>query len=299
MPKNRKGSGLGRTVRLLLLGLANLVLIIAVILQGNNVALLNPKGAVANEQLNLMILTVGIMLIIAIPALFLLYFFAWKYRESNHKPKRDLKVRHTWRLDLVMWGTPFIFMLVLAGIMIPATHRLEPNKEIDAKADKLTIQVVSLSWKWLFIYPEQNIATVNYVQIPVDTPVEFHLTADESPMSSFWIPNLGGMLYAMTGHSNELNLIADTPGNYPGSTAEINGSGFSGMKFTANASSRDEFDKWVREVKRSPNVLYEAEYKKLLEPTEKHPVALYSAAKHDLYDTVLKKYMDHSGGHGH
>jgi cytochrome o ubiquinol oxidase subunit 2 len=155
-----------------------------------------------------------------------------------------------------------------------------------------------MQWKWLFIYPEQNIATVNFVQIPEDTPVEFELTADEAPMSSFWIPNLGGMLYAMTGHNNRLHLIADTPGDYPGSSAEINGAGFAGMQFTARASSRGDFDQWLQKVKRSPAVLDGAEYAKLLKPSENNPAAFYSATEEGMYDKVLKKYMG-SGSHGH
>src|SRR3989344_4177726 len=117
-----------------------------------------------------------------------------------------------------------------------------------------------MRWKWLFIYPEQGIATVNFVQIPVNRPIQFELTADETPMSSFWIPNLGGQLYTMTSHVNRLNLMADTPGEYTGSSAEINGAGFAGMKFTARVGSQEDFDRFVQNVKRYPSVLNTTTY---------------------------------------
>ena len=156
--------------------------------------------------------------------------------------------------------------------------------------------MVALRWKWLFIYPEQGIATVNYVQVPTGTPVTFELTADDAPMSSFWIPNLGGMLYAMTGHVNHLNLLAETPGDYPGSSAEINGAGFAGMKFTARATSMADFEAWVRLVKPSSEVLNAAEYERLLEPSENNPAVVYASVDRDLYDKVLMKY---NGAHNH
>jgi cytochrome o ubiquinol oxidase subunit 2 len=299
MAQNKKKTSKGRPVRLVLLGLAGLALIIKVLLDGHNIALFNPKGLIAHEQLGLMAFTATLLLAVAIPALFLLFFTAWKYRESNPKATYAPNTPHSKLLDLSMWLIPSVFMLVLALVMWPATHRLEPNKVIAADAKPVTIQVIATRWKWLFIYPEQNIATVNFVQIPVHTPVTFQLTADEAPMSSFWIPNLGGMLYAMTGHVNDLNLIADTPGDYPGSTAEINGAGFAGMKFTARASSKADFDQWVQEVKLSPDVLNSAEYDQLIKPSENHPAAFYSATDSGLYDKVLMKYMGPSDGHSH
>ena len=244
----------------------------------------------------MMILTATVLLTIAIPTLFLFYFTAWKYRETNTKASYEPdRPRGKW-FNLSAWGIPTIFMLVLATFMWSATHRLVPQKLIAANAKPITIQVVSMRWKWLFIYPEQNIATVNFVQIPVNTPIQFELTADAAPMSSFWIPNLGGQLYAMTGHINRLNLIADTPGDYTGSSAEINGAGFAGMKFMARAGSREAFDQWVQAVKRSPDVLDASTYKSVLAPSENNPPVLYSAYELNLYDKVLMKY---NGSHNH
>jgi cytochrome o ubiquinol oxidase subunit 2 len=273
------------------LALVGLVLLITVLMHGHNVALLNPKGLIAHEQVGLMVFTAVLLLVVAIPSLILLFFTAWKYRESNIRAKHDPDARNGRFVVLSMWGVPSVFMLILALVMWPATHRLVPQKLIAADAKPLTIQVVSMRWKWLFIYPEQNIATVNFVQIPKNTPVQFELTADDAPMSSFWIPNLGGQLYTMTGMVNRLNLLADTPGDYPGSSAEISGAGFTGMKFTARVSSKEDFDDWVHVTKLSPDVLDAAGYEKLLKPSEDNPAAFYSAADSDLYDKVLMKYM--------
>ncbi|MBA3758043.1 COX aromatic rich motif-containing protein [Candidatus Saccharibacteria bacterium] len=287
---NKKKHSPGGLLLLILLGLASFGLLLAFLLRGKNVALFNPKGLIAQAQLDLMLLTIIVLLVIALPTLFLVFFIAWKYRESNQKTIHHSGTRHSKLLDLSMWSIPTAFMLVLAVIMWSATHRLVPQKTIAADAKPIRIQVVSMRWKWLFIYPDYNIATVNFVQVPLDTPVQFDLTADEAPMSSFWIPNLGGQLYSMTGHVNRLNLIADTPGDYPGSSAEINGAGFSGMKFTARASNMDDFYRWVQEVKQSPEVLDTATYDGVLEPSENNSVAVYSAYTKGLYDRVLTKY---------
>ncbi|HEX8762540.1 MAG TPA: COX aromatic rich motif-containing protein [Candidatus Saccharimonadales bacterium] len=298
MPKNRKKNGHGGIVGGLFLVLLSLTLLIATLLHGNNIALFNPKGMIAHEQLRLMILVVSILLIIAIPTLTLLFFTAWRYRESNTKSTHDPNVRHNKLIDVGMWLIPSSFMAVLALIMWPATHRLEPQKAIHPDAKPLTVQVVSMRWKWLFIYPEQRIATVNYLQIPAHTPIRFDLTADNAPMSSFWIPNLAGMLYTMTGHTNRLNLVADTPGDYPGSSAEINGAGFAGMKFTTKVSSHADFDRWVGGVQASGKTLDTTEYERLLEPSENNPAALYVTPNPDIYDKVLMKYTG-PGGHMH
>lgn len=296
MTKNRKKSGLGRMVGLILLVLVYLAVIVTVLLQGQNVALFNPKGWIAEEQHKLMVAAVGIMFLVAVPAVSLFYFMAWRYRESNHKARHDPNAGPGKLLVASMWLVPITIAVVMTSIMIPATHRLEPQKQIASDAENLTIQVVAMRWKWLFIYPEQNIATVNYVQIPVDTPVTFELTADEAPMSSFWIPNLGGMLYAMSGHTNRLNLMADTLGEYPGSSAEINGAGFAGMKFVAHATSKKDFDVWARELNLSSSPLSTSEYDKLVKPSENNPIAAYSLADSDLYAKVVMKYM---GSHEH
>lgn len=297
MIKRQKKVSQGRSIWLTLVGLICLGLLIALLLKGNDVALLNPKGLIANEQFNLIAFSVALMMIMAVPTLFLLYFFAWKYRDTNERSTYDPQVHNSTLFNVSLWAIPSAFMIVLAIVMWPATHRLEPKKAIVSDKKPITIQVVALRWKWLFIYPEQNIATVNFVQVPTDRPVQFDLTADMAPMSSFWIPHWGGQLYAMTGHMNRLNLIAETPGDYPGSSAEINGRGFAGMKFVARASSQESFDAWVQDVRKSQMVLDSAAYETLVRPSENNPVEKYAAYDAELYDNVLIKYGGHSSNH--
>lgn len=291
---NKKRHGHGWLALFIPLALFDLGLLIYNLIDGKNIALFHTKGLIAQEQRELMIFAVVILLIATIPTLFILYFTAWKYRESNTKAVHDPLARQSPFVAGMMWLIPMAFLIAMAPVLWSSTHRLEPNKAIAADAKPITIQVVAMRWKWVFLYPEQQIATVNFVQIPKDTPVTFQLTADEAPMSSFWIPNLGGQIYAMTSHVNKLNLIGDTVGDYPGSTPEINGSGFSGMKFTARVSSTNDFESWVQGVKQSNNELSTDQYSNLLKPTENNPVAFYSDYQGDIYQKVFEKYM---GGH--
>lgn len=274
----------------LLAAVALVISILVLLLHNKNFAVFNAKGFVAGEQSSLIVTVSAILFAVAVPTLALLYYVAWKYRETNHKSTYAPHSNHGKFFAFSIWALPTFIMLILAVIMIPATQRLDPRKEISSTKKTLTVQVVAMRWKWIFIYPEQNIATVNYVQLPTDTPVAFELSADESPMSSFWIPNLGGQLYAMTGHVNTLHLMAHKNGDYPGSSAELTGAGFSGMKFVARATSSNDFDEWVNNVKASPNALDSAEYNKLLKPSENHKTAFYAETQPDLFSTMLSKY---------
>jgi cytochrome o ubiquinol oxidase subunit 2 len=272
--------------------IADFVLLINYFMQGRNVALLNPQGYVAEQQLYLFIFTTVLLLIIAVPSIGAIYYMAWKYRKSETNTLYKPEKKHGKGFVFTIWAVPTFFMFVLAGVMVPATHRLVPQKVVANGAEPITIQVVSMNWKWLFIYPEQGIATVNYVKLPIDRPVTFEMTADESPMSSFWIPNLGGQLYSMATHVNRLNLLPNTIGDFPGSSAEINGRGFAGMKFTASVTSEDDFEKWVRDVSNHPDKLTSDAYDQLLEPSEYNPVAYYSEFEDNLFAKVIQKYYD-------
>jgi len=295
---NTKSRSRGWPAWIFILPVIDFVLLIRYLLRGKNVALFNPKGVIAQQQHTLMMFTLGILLAVAIPTLFVLFYFAWKYRESNTKTKHAPESKHGRSLVLRMWLLPVTIMVVLASVMWPATHKLVPQRAIASGTEPLTIQVISLRWKWLFLYPEQQIASVNFVQIPLNRPVTFEMTADETPMSSFWIPNLGGQLYTMTSHVNRLNLMATKAGDYPGSSAEINGMGFAGMKFTARAGSAQNFDNWVQSVKQSPDSLDTTAYNKLLQPSENNPAAFYSSYEPNLYADVILKYTG-PGGHTH
>lgn len=273
------------------------VLLIALLLRGKEIPLLDPKGVVADEQYRLLIVSTGIMLAFAAVVLFFIYFFAWKYRETNQKTVHNPKAGRSKLLMATAWSSPIAIFIILAALMLPATQKLEPQRSIESDKEELTIRVIAMRWKWLFLYPEQDIATVNYVQLPVDTPVRFELTADEAPMQSFWIPHLGGMLYAMTEHVNPLNLMAHTVGDYSGGAAEVNGHGFAGMRFTARVSTQADFDAWAAETAQSSSTLDAAEYDRLLTPTEYDEAAAYaSPANEELFGVLLQKY---AGSHSH
>lgn len=297
MPRHTKS--LFRSLLPAIIVLAGLLLLAAIIhflTKDADIALLNPKGMVANEQFKLLVTSTLIMLAFAIPVSLTIYFFAWRYREDNQKTTFNPAMKENKGYLLFAWGGPMIVVAILASLMIPATHQLAHQKPIESDKKPLTVQVVALNWKWLFIYPEQGIASLNYTQIPVDTPVRFELTADGAPMSSFWVPHLGGMLYVMTGHVNPINLIGDTIGEYPGGSAEINGRGFANMRFMANVSSQNDFDTWVKEAKQSPTALSTEEYEKLQQPSENDKPQIFRDASPDFYSKIVSKY---AGSHDH
>jgi len=170
-----------------------------------------------------------------------------------------------------------------------SSHHLDPYRPLDSDVKPITIQVVALDWKWLFIYPEQGIATVNKIVFPANTPVNFQITSD-SVMNSFFIPALGGQIYAMAGMQTKLHLIANENGEFDGISANYSGAGFTGMKFKAVATSQADFNAWVSEVKSAPKQLDSAEYEALAKPSEKNPVELYSSYKPNLFQVILDKY---------
>ena len=264
-------------------------------------AVLDPKGLIALSERTLMLHAVEFMLIVAIPVYFLLFFFAWRYRARkgnaipNIKEEQPLYLpnwEHSKLEELVWWAIPLEIVLVLGALTWGSTHQLDPRKPLDLLPGQapLVVEVVALDWKWLFIYPEQNIATVNYVRVPVDVPVEFKVTAD-APMNSFWIPQLGGQIYAMTGMVNSLNLVANHVGKYDGGSANYSGYGFAQMKFIAEATSQSDFDAWVASVKTNSTVLTQSEYRALAEQGVSKPLAYGSVASH-LYDTIVMQFMD-------
>ncbi len=256
----------------------------------HNMGVFNPKGVIALAEMNLIVTTTLLMLIVVIPVFIMLAVFSWRYRASNTKAKYTPDWHSNATLEIIWWAIPAAIITTLAVITWTSSHELDPFKPIVSSVPPITIQVVALEWKWLFIYPEQNIATVNFVQFPVGTPINFRITGD-APMNSFWIPQLAGQIYAMAGMDTMLHLMAEDEGDYAGLSANYSGYGFSGMKFTARASSRDEFDKWVNEVKQSPNALTSEEYEKLTKKSRNNAVAHYSSAKEGLYDKIIMKYM--------
>lgn len=256
----------------------------------DSLAVLNPQGEVANKQKNLILFTLALSLVVVIPVFIMTFWFAWKYREGNTKSKYTPDWDHSVVAETIWWAIPLIIISILAVITYRSSHDLDPFKSLSSTKPPLTIQVVALDWKWLFIYPKQQIASLNYVKFPQQTPIRFEITSD-APMNSFWIPQLGGQIYAMSGMSTHLNLMADHSGIYRGSSANISGRGFAGMHFNAESSSDTEFTSWISNAQASGNRLGLAEYEKLSRPSQNNPPAIYSGIDKHLYDTIVMKYM--------
>ena len=270
--------------------LIDLVLVFWILLAGHDITMLNPKGLIAHEERNLILLVIPIMFAVLIPVFIATFLIAWKYREGNTKATYTPDWDYSPKLQTLWWGILCTVTAVLCVINWHAAHALDPHVSISSTSKPLKIQVVALQWKWLFIYPEQGIATVNYVAFPEKTPITFELTGD-APMNSFWIPSLGSQMYAMAGMVTHLPLIADSVGEFRGSTAEISGRGFASMRFKAKSVSDSDFDAWVTSVKQSPLTLTFEGYKKLAEPSEDTPPTFYSSTQKGLYNTIIMKFM--------
>ncbi len=260
-----------------------------IFLQNGNIQVLNPKGWVAERQRSLIIISALLMLIVVVPVFWMTFYFVWKYRAGNSKAKYSPDWDNNNVAELIWWGFPFAIVVALSILAYKSSHELDPFKPLVSDTKPITIQVVALRWKWLFIYPEQKIATINYIQFPEQTPLNFEITGD-APMNSFWIPQLGGQVYAMPGMRTKLHLIANELGSFRGSSANLSGTGFSGMTFTAKSSSQEDFDAWVSSAQSSA-ALSSDEYEQLVKPTSYHPVALYTLQDESLFDTIVMKYM--------
>lgn len=279
---------------LLFTGLMLLIILIMQPLQilhfREKIAVLFPKGLIALEQRNLLFIIQFLMLLIIIPVYVLTFIFSWIYRADNPKGKYDPDLVDNKIAEYIWWGIPFVMVLIIAVLTGIKTHQLDPYKSIESKNKEMTIQVVALQWKWLFIYPEEEIATVNFVQFPKDTPIRFELTAD-APMNSFWIPHLGGQIYAMPAMKTVLNLIADEVGDFRGSSANISGEGFAGMTFITRASTEEDYHKWVNAAKQSSKNLTLKDYNQLTVPSQNNPVEIFQLKDLSLFDHIVTKYM--------
>lgn len=256
----------------------------------DHIAVLFPKGIIALEERNLLFIIQVIMLLVIIPVYILTFVFSWRYRAHNNKATYDPDLVDSRGAEYVWWGIPLVLTAIIAVLTWTKTHELDPFKPIASDKKPLTIQVVALQWKWLFIYPEEKIAVVNFLQFPKDTPLHFEITAD-APMNSFWIPHLGGQIYAMPKMKTELNLIANETGSFRGSSANLSGEGFSGMHFIAKASSEEDYHKWLESAKKSSHGLTMDEYKLLAAPSKNNEVEIYQLKEEKLFDQIIMRYM--------
>ncbi|MEM7732195.1 MAG: ubiquinol oxidase subunit II [Pseudomonadota bacterium] len=272
-------------------------LAIATLLSGCNLVLLNPNGDVAAQKGDLIVYATVLMLIVILPVMALTVFFAMKYREDNKSATYAPDWDHSISLEIVIWAVPLAIIICLAGLTWVATHRLDPYQDlrrisetqpIDQSVKPLEIHVVSLDWKWLFIYPEQNIATVNEFAAVVDRPIEFKLTSD-TVMNAFYVPDLAGMIYAMAGMETELNAVINVPGTYEGFSANYSGNGFSHMNFDFHGLDDAGFDAWVETVRDQGRAseLDQVAYNQLQQPSIDHKVTYYGHVRDGLWRRIV------------
>lgn len=260
------------------------------LLSGCQLDILNPKGIIAIQERNLLIEATLLMLIVVIPVIIMNFIFVWRYRAGKGKGKYTPKWAHNNSLEAVVWAIPCIIIGVLATMTWYSTHQLDPYKPLNVKQKPLVIQAVALNWRWMFIYPNQNIATINYVQIPVHTPVRFLVTSD-APMNSLEIPQLAGQIYAMTGMRTKLNLMANEVGTYRGLSTNFSGEGFSGMHFIVRVDSKNAFENWVAKTKQSKNPLTLNKYKSLAKDSQDESMHFFSSPAKNLFNSIIMKYM--------
>ena len=266
---------------------------------GCKMVVLSPAGDIAAQQRDLILLATGLMLLIIIPVIALTLLFAWKYRASNPAAAAVYapEWHHSTRLEMVVWGAPLAIILVLGAVTWVTSHtldpyrpleRLGPHRPIPAGVRPLEVDVVALDWKWLFIYPEQGVATVNELAAPVDRPIEFKITAS-SVMNSFYTPALAGQIYAMPGMQTQLHAVINRPGVYDGFSSNYSGAGFSGMHFKFKGLTPGEFDRWVAEAKAAPPSLTRASYLALAHPSADEPVRRYAHIDPTLFLAVVDR----------
>lgn len=251
--------------------------------------LLDPKGPVSQGQVNMIYYSTFLILLVVIPVIILLVRITIRYRESNTKVKYMPEWAHNTKLEVVWWSIPIIIIIFLATATFNSSIALDPKKSVAKPGEKeLKIQAISLNWKWLFLYPEQKIATVDYLQLPLDVPVMIQLTAD-APMNSLLIPNLAGQVYAMAGMTTHLNMRGEHIGEYQGISASFTGGEYAKMRFVTKVDTVQKFDEWVNQVKASNNPLSLDVYQELVKDSLVKPTR-YSVFSEGLYQFVLDKY---------
>ncbi|OBX33741.1 cytochrome bo(3) ubiquinol oxidase subunit 2 precursor [Halomonas elongata] len=234
-----------------------LLLSLPLLLAGCSSALLDPKGQIGEEQRTLILTAFGLMQIVVVPVIVMTLLFAWRYRRSNRDATYAPDWAHSNKIEAVVWFIPMVIIAFLAVLTWYTSHSLDPHKTIEPaenQQEPMEIQAVSLDWKWLFIYPEQGIATVNELAFPEDTPVRFRVSSG-SVMNAFFIPRLGSQIYAMAGMDNDVHLVADEPGVYDGRSTNYSGAGFSEMTFKAHVGTQEDFESWVEKVRESSDSL--------------------------------------------
>ncbi|MCV0425439.1 MAG: ubiquinol oxidase subunit II [Roseibium sp.] len=262
------------------------------LLQGcglSDAPVLFPKGPIALAERNLLFTAFALMMIVAIPAIGLTLFFVWRYRRGNDAPAYTPDWEGSWKVETVVWLVPAAIIVVLGTLVWNTTHKLDPYVELTGDKPAFRVQAIALDWKWLFLYPELGVASVNELAFPADRPLNVEITSD-TVMNSLMIPALGGQIYAMAGMRSELNLLANEPGVFTGRNTMYSGDGFADQHFKAHAMNEADFNSWKAKVTGDANVLDAKTYLELHKQSVANPVTYYSAFEKDLFDIILRKY---------
>ena len=277
-----------------------ILLSLAASLGGCNLIVLAPAGDVAAQQRDLVVIATVLMLLIVLPVMLLTVFFAWRYRQSNTAAPYEPDWDHSTQLELVIWSAPLLIIICLGAVTWMGTHLLDPYRALGrissdlaiTESDKpLEVDVVALDWKWLFIYPEYGVASVNELAAPVNRPIDFRITAS-SVMNSFYIPAMAGQIYAMPGMESRLHAVVNQGGDYRGFSANYSGAGFSGMHFVFHALARSGFDEWVAGAKANGTALGKREYLSLKHPSFNETVRHFASVDQDLFPAVLNMCVE-------
>ncbi len=266
------------------------VLIGAATLGGCNEGVLDPKGPIAGAERQILFNSLGIMLAIVIPTILATCGVAYWFRSSNERARYQPEFRYSGRLEVLVWAIPAMTVLLVGGVAWVGAHDLDPRKAISAAAKPVTIQVVSLDWKWLFIYPEQGVASVNHLVVPAGTPISFELTSS-GVMNSFFVPQLGSQIYTMSGMVTHLQLQADHPGSYRGLSAQFSGDGFADMHFVVDAVPAQQFEQWLASTRGNGPKLDAQSYADLAKPSEAVAPFTYGAVSPGLFNTIMSSAM--------
>jgi cytochrome o ubiquinol oxidase subunit 2 len=261
------------------------VLICVAILGGCSQGVLDPKGPIASAEREILFNSLGIMLAIVIPTIIAILGVAFWFRSSNRNAFYLPDFEYSGRLELLVWSIPAMTVLLVGGVAWIGAHDLDPRKAITSTVKPVTVQVVSLDWKWLFIYPDQGIASVNQLTIPVGAPIRFELTSS-GVMNSFFVPQLGSQIYTMSGMVTRLHLQADHPGTYRGLSAQFSGDGFADMRFNVEAVPAEKFAQWAIETRAAGPVLDAGAYADLAKPSKAVAPFTYRDVAPDLFKAI-------------
>lgn len=265
--------------------------------QEHFLGILNPKGIIAFKERKLLFDTTALMLIVVLPVIVMSFAFVYHYQISHQIRDYKPKWAHSHLLETIWWVVPCVIIVILAVITWEKTHELDPFNTIPGHEQQppMVIQAIALPWKWLFIYPEEGIATINYLEIPVGQQVDYWLTTDNVPMSSFFIPQLGSQIFAMAGMRTQVHLVPSEIGVYQGLNTQYNGAGFSDMHFEVHVVDPAEMQKWVANVKTTPNILNDAAYHQLLNPSVADPPKFFTGVQPNFFNQVVMLYLQTFG----